>query len=168
MNREVANLGRARSRCHFRLKQTEDLAQSYRDKLADLESRNRAIAPELELPVRFRRPNPVFARTELTQQSTLYRQAIASAITAPQSSDQTHAPLRQPCRQRIIAEQQPALAETRRQWTVTRINRRPESLLRHAERAGDLSDSEVSGHNDGRRWHRAAGIATDSVRQCSP
>ena len=67
MNRELANLRRARSRCHFRLKQAEDLAQSYRDKLADLESRIRAIAPELELPVRFRRPNPVFARTELTR-----------------------------------------------------------------------------------------------------
>jgi hypothetical protein len=33
----------ARSRCHFRLKQVEGPAQSYRDKLADLESRIRAI-----------------------------------------------------------------------------------------------------------------------------
>jgi len=86
-----------------------------------------------------------------------------SSTSVSQSSHQAHAPLRQPCRQRIIAEQQPALAETRRQWTVTRINRRPESLLRHAERAGDLSDSEVSGHNDGRRWHRAADIPGDPV-----
>jgi hypothetical protein len=67
MNTDLANLRRARSRCHFRLKQAEDLAQSYRDKLADLEARIRAIAPELELPVRFRRANPVFARTELTR-----------------------------------------------------------------------------------------------------
>ena len=37
MATELANLRRARSRCHFRLKQAEDLAQSYRDKLASLE-----------------------------------------------------------------------------------------------------------------------------------
>ena len=41
---ELATLRRARSRCHFRLKQAEDLAQPYRDKLAGLESRLRAIA----------------------------------------------------------------------------------------------------------------------------
>jgi hypothetical protein len=41
-NTELANLRRARSRCHFRLKQAEELAQSYRDKLADLEVRIRA------------------------------------------------------------------------------------------------------------------------------
>jgi hypothetical protein len=46
-NTELANLRRAR--CHFRLKQAEELAQSYRDKLADLEARIRAIAPELEI-----------------------------------------------------------------------------------------------------------------------
>ena len=66
-NPELANLRRARSHRRFRLKQAEDLAQSYRDRLADLESRIRAIAPDLELPVRFRRPDPVFARTELTR-----------------------------------------------------------------------------------------------------
>jgi hypothetical protein len=37
------------------VKRAEDLAQSYRGKLADLESRIPAIAPELELPVRFRK-----------------------------------------------------------------------------------------------------------------
>jgi hypothetical protein len=67
MATELANLRRARSLCHFRLKQAEGLAQSYRDKLSGLESRIRAIAPELDLPARFRRPNPVFARTELTR-----------------------------------------------------------------------------------------------------
>jgi hypothetical protein len=49
-NTELANLRRARSRCHFRLEQAEELAQSYRDK----EARMRAIAPELELPERLR------------------------------------------------------------------------------------------------------------------
>jgi hypothetical protein len=62
---ELSNLRRAQSRCHVRLKQAEELAQSYRDKLADLEARIRAIAPELELPPRHRRRNPIFARGEL-------------------------------------------------------------------------------------------------------
>ena len=60
----LAKLRRARSRCHFALKQAEMLVESYAFKLADLEAQIRAIAPEMELPVRFRRPNPVFARTE--------------------------------------------------------------------------------------------------------
>jgi hypothetical protein len=45
---ELANLRRAQSRCHFRLKQAEDLAQGYRDKLADPEARIRVLTPELE------------------------------------------------------------------------------------------------------------------------
>jgi hypothetical protein len=67
MAAELSILHRARSRCHVRLKQAEDMALSCRDKLTELESHIRAIAPELELPVRFRRPNPVFARPELTR-----------------------------------------------------------------------------------------------------
>ena len=43
------------------------LVESYALKLADLETQIRAIAPDLELPVRFRRPDPVFARTEPTR-----------------------------------------------------------------------------------------------------
>jgi hypothetical protein len=35
----LAGLHRARSRCRFRVKQAEDLAQCYRDKLAGLEAR---------------------------------------------------------------------------------------------------------------------------------
>jgi len=85
------------------------------------------------------------------------------ANTAPPSPNQAHAPLRQPRRQSIIAEQQPALAETRRRWTLARDDHRPESLLRHAERAGDLGDGEVPGDDDGRRWHHAAGIAGDPM-----
>jgi hypothetical protein len=64
---DLTKLRRARSRCHFALKQAEALAQTYRDKLADLEARIQAIAPDLQLPVRFRRPNPHFARGELTR-----------------------------------------------------------------------------------------------------
>jgi hypothetical protein len=58
MNREVANLGRARSRCHFRLKQAEDLAQSYRDNLADLESRIRAFTRHCVARHRWRLASP--------------------------------------------------------------------------------------------------------------
>ena len=36
-------------------------------------------------------------------------------------------------------------------------------VLRHAERPRDLGDGEVSGYCDGRRWHRAAGIAGHPV-----
>jgi hypothetical protein len=66
-NPELTNLRRARSRCHFRLKQAEDVALSYRCKLDSIEERIRTIAPELDLPPRFRNPNPVFARGELTR-----------------------------------------------------------------------------------------------------
>jgi hypothetical protein len=37
------------------------------DELADLEARIHILASELELPVRFLQPNPVFARAELTR-----------------------------------------------------------------------------------------------------
>lgn len=47
---ELTNPRRARSRCHFRLKQTEKLTESYRTNLADLEARVQAVAPDLQLP----------------------------------------------------------------------------------------------------------------------
>jgi hypothetical protein len=62
---ELTKLRRARSRAHFALKQAETLAQNYRDKLADIEARIQAIAPDLQLQPRLRRPNPIFARGEL-------------------------------------------------------------------------------------------------------
>ena len=62
---DPTKLRRARSRCHFALKQAETLAKSHRDKLAGIEAEIQAIAPGLQLPVRFRNPNPVFARGEL-------------------------------------------------------------------------------------------------------
>jgi hypothetical protein len=62
---DLTKLRRARSRAHFALKQGETLAQGYRDKLADLEARIQAIAPDLQLPARLRKTNPIFARGEL-------------------------------------------------------------------------------------------------------
>ena len=62
---ELTKLRRARSRAHLKLKQAEAIVAGYQAKLADLEARIRAIAPELDLPVRFRKPNGIFARGEL-------------------------------------------------------------------------------------------------------
>jgi hypothetical protein len=62
---DLAKLCRARSRAHFALKQAETLAQGYRDKVAALEARFQAIAPDLQLPARLRKPNPIFACGEL-------------------------------------------------------------------------------------------------------
>ena len=64
---ELANLRRARIRCHQKLKQTEALLAGYQAKLASLEAAIYAIAPELDLPLRHRKPNPIFARGELTR-----------------------------------------------------------------------------------------------------
>jgi len=61
---ELTKLRRARTRCHKALKQAEEPAQGYRDKLAALEARIQAIAPDLKLPARFHRPNPYFVRGE--------------------------------------------------------------------------------------------------------
>jgi hypothetical protein len=54
-----ANLRRARSRRHFRLHfpAEPNLAQFCRDLVA----RTPRLAPELELPIRFHSPNPVFS-----------------------------------------------------------------------------------------------------------
>jgi hypothetical protein len=62
---DLTKLRRARSRAHLALKQAETMAQGYRDKLADLEARIQAIAPDLQLLPRFRKPNPIFKRGEL-------------------------------------------------------------------------------------------------------
>ena len=62
---ELPNLRRARSRCHMQLKNAEALVAGYQAKLADLEARIQAIAPELQLPARHRSPNPIFGRGEL-------------------------------------------------------------------------------------------------------
>jgi len=62
---DLTKLRRARTRCHKALKQAEELAEGYRAKLAGLEARIQAIAPDLKLPPRFHRPNPYFVRGEL-------------------------------------------------------------------------------------------------------
>jgi hypothetical protein len=64
---DVTKLRRARSRAHFALKRAETLVQDYRVKLVDLEARIQAIAPELQLPARPRKPNPIFKRGELAR-----------------------------------------------------------------------------------------------------
>ena len=48
---ELANLRRARSRCHFKLKQAELVVEDYAFRLAQIEARIQQLAPELELPV---------------------------------------------------------------------------------------------------------------------
>lgn len=59
-------LRRARLRCHKALKQTEALLSGCQAKLADIEARIFAIAPEIDLPFRFHQPNPIFVRGEMT------------------------------------------------------------------------------------------------------
>jgi hypothetical protein len=65
MATDLANLRRARSRAHFALKQAEMQVESYAYKVAEIEAAIQAIAPDLNLPPRFYKPNPVFARNEL-------------------------------------------------------------------------------------------------------
>jgi hypothetical protein len=65
MDCELTKLRRARSRAHLALKQAEALVAGYQAKLADLEARIQAIAPDLQLPVRFREKHSIFARGEL-------------------------------------------------------------------------------------------------------
>ena len=64
---EITKLRRARIRCHKSLKQTEALLAGYQAKLAAIEAAIYAIAPELDLPLRFRKPNPIFARGEFSR-----------------------------------------------------------------------------------------------------
>ena len=60
-------LRRARIRCHAKLKQTEALLEGYRTKLAALEASIDVLAPEVDLPLRTRRPKPHFHRGELSR-----------------------------------------------------------------------------------------------------
>jgi hypothetical protein len=64
---EVTKLRRARSRVHRNIEQHERLPAFYRAKLANLDGRVHDLAPELVLPVAHRKPNPVFARGQLTR-----------------------------------------------------------------------------------------------------
>ena len=62
---DLEKLRRTRSQIHRQLDKLEPLLAGYRAKLAEVEAGIRAIAPELDIPKRFREPNPVFARGEL-------------------------------------------------------------------------------------------------------
>lgn len=64
---EIANLRRARIRVHKHLLKLEPLADGYRAKLVELESRIMEIAPELFLSPRFHAPCPMFPRGSLTR-----------------------------------------------------------------------------------------------------
>jgi hypothetical protein len=62
---DLTKLRLARSRCHFALHQLEMQVEAYAFKPSQIGARIQAIAPELELPPRHRRPKPHFARGEL-------------------------------------------------------------------------------------------------------
>lgn len=64
---ELLKLRRARIRCHMSLKRAEAQVAAYQSKLAGIESRIYAIAPEIDLPIRIRKRNPVFAQGEMTR-----------------------------------------------------------------------------------------------------
>jgi hypothetical protein len=63
----LANLRRARVRVHGQLNKLEPMVEGYRAKLADIEARIQAIAPDLFIQPRRYKPNPIFARGELTR-----------------------------------------------------------------------------------------------------
>jgi hypothetical protein len=64
---EITKLRRARIRCHKSLKQAEAQVERLRAHLSEIEAAIYAIAPEIDLPLRFRKPNPIFARGEMSR-----------------------------------------------------------------------------------------------------
>ncbi|HET9146831.1 MAG TPA: hypothetical protein VFN77_02155 [Acetobacteraceae bacterium] len=64
---EITKLRRARIRCHKSLKQAEVQVERFQTKLAEIEAAIYAIAPEIDLPLRFRKSNPIFARGEMSR-----------------------------------------------------------------------------------------------------
>jgi len=64
---EIANLRRARIRCHKKLRQTEALLAGYKAKLETIETAIYAIDPELKLPLQHRQYSQVFKRGEYTR-----------------------------------------------------------------------------------------------------
>ena len=61
----LARLRRVRARARFSVEQAEAMLATHREKLDRLEAAIRDLAPELDLPIPPRRPNPVFARAEI-------------------------------------------------------------------------------------------------------
>jgi hypothetical protein len=64
-DKPLTRLRRQRRRVIAQLAKLEPLAASYRDKLARIEARIQELDPQLWMPPRHYRPNPVFARGEL-------------------------------------------------------------------------------------------------------
>jgi hypothetical protein len=62
---ELAKFRRARSRWHIGLKPAEMVVENYAFQLAQIEARIQELAPDLNLPLRFYKLNPVFTRNEL-------------------------------------------------------------------------------------------------------
>jgi len=61
----LARLRRIRARARFAVDHAEVMLATHREKLDRLEAAIRDLAPELDLPIPPRRPNPVFARGEM-------------------------------------------------------------------------------------------------------
>ena len=120
---ELANLRRARVRCHAQLRQAVALAESYEAKLAEIEARIHELAPELELPARHRthQPNPYFARGELPRVALAVLREAGEALPI-----------------RVIAAralaQKGCHAPTRRIFKLTRV--RLQQLFGRLERKG--------------------------------
>ena len=64
---QITKLRRARIRCHKSLKQAEAQVARLRAHLSEIEAAIYAIASEIDLPLRFRKPNPIFARGEMSR-----------------------------------------------------------------------------------------------------
>ena len=67
MRSELTKLRQKRQRIHRQLDKLEPLVAGYRAMLRDTEAAIHALAPELALQLRRRRPNPVFEHGELTR-----------------------------------------------------------------------------------------------------
>jgi hypothetical protein len=70
MHPDLRNLRRVRVYTHKQIDRLQPQLDRLKAKLAEVEDQIRAIAPELQLPPRRYKPNPVFARGEFTR--TLY------------------------------------------------------------------------------------------------
>jgi hypothetical protein len=94
-NPELARIGRARSRCHFRRKQAEIIVEGYAFRLALIEARIQELAPELNLAAALLQARPALCPQRAAQAchrvlreangrlpSALWRQR-ASAISRP-------------------------------------------------------------------------------------
>jgi hypothetical protein len=140
---ELANLRRARVRVHAQLNKLEPMVEGYRAKLAVLEARIQAIAPDLFIQPRRYKPNPIFARGELTR----FALAVLREAGEP-------LPIRT-IAARVLAMKGVALAEPA-------VRRRTRAKLRNAFIALDKRGVTVR-IGDGNESRRALGIATGDL-----